>query len=265
MSNLSDDLWTRMYDVAEKTIRLYAQGLLAVEALTQQMLHEWEQRRVGADQPSHALLVRIAQRICSRELCSAWRSSDLEVRNCAFSNLRRFLERSLQHTRYAALLQRYANALEDVLHQTLEILHLELVRNASAGPDDPAAFLKWTQTILIRQAHVFLQKCQRDALLSLDEQSELFAEQFVDKSNTDPLEYVLLREVQHTLGNAIVSMRNLRYRQVLIYTYIIGIDERELARRLQVQVQDIYLWRHRALKALRSKPEVMKALRSLLE
>jgi DNA-directed RNA polymerase specialized sigma24 family protein len=60
-------------------------------------------------------------------------------------------------------------------------------------------------------------------------------------------------------------MRNLRYRQVLIYTYIVGVDESEQARRLQVRVQDIYLWRHRALKALRSKPELIQGLRSLLD
>jgi RNA polymerase sigma factor (sigma-70 family) len=224
---------------------------------------EWERLRVEEEQPSHAVLTRVAQRICSRELCSAWRSPDVDLRNCAFANLRRYLERSLLHTRYAESLQRRAHTLEDVLHQTLEILHIVSMQEA-AGPDDPASFLKWTQTILIRQARALLIKYQHEENLSLDEIPELFAEQFVDTTN-DPLRQVLLKELQQVLGDVILTMRNQRYRQVLLYTYIAGVDERELARRLQVPVQDIYLWRHRALKALRNKPEVMRTLRLLLE
>jgi RNA polymerase sigma factor (sigma-70 family) len=170
----------------------------------------------------------------------------------------------LLHTRYAETLQRRAHMLEDVLHQTLEILHLISIQEVG-GPDDPASFLKWAQTILIRQARAMLMKNQREENLSLDEISELFDEQqFVDTAN-DPLKQVLLKELQQILGDVILGMRNHRYRQVLLYTYIAGVDEQELARRLQVPVQDIYLWRHRALKALRNKPEVMSTLRLLLE
>jgi len=265
MSKHSDSLWERSRDIAEKAIHMYVQNILTVEALTSMVICDWERVRRGEDQPSHAVLMRIAQRICSRELCSAYRSLDSERRNQAFDNLRRHLERSLLHTRYSTTLQLRSNAIEDVVHLTLEALHLALIQARRNGPDDPASFLKWTQTVLIRQAHAFLLKQQRNECLSLDALSELFVEQYVDIANGDPLQQVLLRELQQTLGDAILSMRNRRYRQVLIYTYIVGVDERELAQQLEVQVQDVYIWRHRALKSLRSKPEVMNTLRSLLE
>jgi DNA-directed RNA polymerase specialized sigma24 family protein len=265
MDEMRDDLRSGVRDLAERAIDLYARGILTAEVLAERIMDEWERVRVAGDQPSHALLRRIAQRICSRELCAAWSSSDADARNRAFSNLRYYLASSLQHSRYATPLRRYANAAEDVLHQTLETLHREFMRKEGVALRDPAAFLKWAQTILLHQARAFLQKCERDAALSLDAHLELFSEQFVDTRNDDPLKYILQQEVQQTLGAAILSMRNLRYRQVLIYTYIVGVDESEQARRLQVRVQDIYLWRHRALKALRSKPELIQGLRSLLD
>ena len=201
--------------------------------------------------PSYAMLMRLAQRICSSELCKAWHSTDMEVRNWAFQNLRCHLERTLQRSSYGAMLHRDANAQEDVLHQTLETLHLMLVHNPHAGPDDSATFLKWTQTILMRQAWAFLQKSRREACLSLDALPEPVVEQFVDDDT--PVEYVLSRELRQTLCDAIVSMRNIHYQQVLIYTYLLDVNERELAQLLHVQVQVIYVWHHRALKALRDK------------
>lgn len=265
MSQPSDDLWARVYDVAEGAIQRYAQGILTAGSLTESVIRELQERRIEEWQLSHTLLVRLAQRICSSELYNAWHSSNSDVRNRAFDNLRRYLEHSLRHTCYAMSLQEYAHAVEDVLHQTLEMLHRMLTNDAYAGPDDPAAFLKWTQVILIRNAHIFLEKCRKEACLSLDAQPEPFAEQFVDKRNSDPLEYVLSRELQQKIGEAILAMRNPRYRQVLIYTYLVGLDECELARHLHVGVQDIYLWRHRALKTLRNNQEVMSVLRSLRE
>jgi RNA polymerase sigma factor (sigma-70 family) len=187
------------------------------------------------------------------------------MHNCVFGNLRRYLEHSLSQTSYAYAIQRYGHATEDIVHQTLETLYTMIARCKHAGPDDPASFLQWSQTILIRQAQAFLIKCQRNENVSLETLPEPLTERFVDTNNSDPLEYVLLRELQQTLGSAILSLRNPRYRQVLIYTYVAGVDDGELARRLQVQVQHVYLWRHRALKALRNKPEVMQTLRALLE
>ena len=67
------------------------------------------------------------------------------------------------------------------------------------------------------------------------------------------------------LGNAILSMRNPNYRLVLAYTYLAGVDEDELAQRLHIAVQDVYMWRYRALRTLRRNQEIMRILRSLLE
>jgi RNA polymerase sigma factor (sigma-70 family) len=265
MVTLSSCLSLKVRDVAKQTVQLYAQGILTVELLAERMIDEWEACRAGEDNPSQAVLTRIAQRICSRELCAAWRSPNTEICNCAFNNLRRHLENSLQRTGYAGSLQQYTNATEDVLHQTLETLYLMQASEACAGPDDPASFLKWTQTILVRNACVFLEQHRRHPCLSLDASAELLSEQLVDTSSSDPLEHVLLQETQQVLGEVISSMRNVRYRQVLISTYLVGLDESELARHLGVRVQEVYMWRHRALKALRDKPEVMRVLRSLLE
>src|SRR5689334_15538151 len=164
MSEQRDDFQARCYALAERAIYLYAQELLSAEVLAERMVVEWE--RLGAQdaqgiQPSHAMLTRLALRICSRELCDAWRSSNSDLRNRAFANLRRYLERSLLHTRYAGVLQHRIHAFEDVLHQTLEQLHLCSLRE-EAGPDDPASFLKWTQVILLRQARAFLLKRQQE-------------------------------------------------------------------------------------------------------
>ncbi len=263
MSEQDDDLQSRVRAVAEKAIQAYVQGILLPAGLAEQIFREWELVCRGDMQPPHDVLVRIAQRICSRELYSAWRTGDVSVRNYAFYNIRRYLEHSLLNTRYAALLRTVAHAEEDVVHQTLEILLTVEMK----GPDDPAAFLKWIQTILIRQAHAYVQRQQRGGEVSLDTQMELLQERLVNQSDGagDPLEHVLLQELHEALGKAILSMRNPNYRLVLVYTYLAGVDEDELARRLHVAVQDIYLWRHRALKALRRNHEIMRILRSLME
>jgi DNA-directed RNA polymerase specialized sigma24 family protein len=265
MSQPENDLHAHIRIAAQQSIARYARNLLDVEILTQQMMHEWQARRVHEEQPTPSMLMRIGQRICSRTLLAAWKSSDEEMRNYAYENLRRYLGSMLQHTRYAGVLQYYTGAAEDILHQTLETLQAELTSNPAAGPVDAGTFLKWTQTILFRQAYHFVEQLRRDSTVSLDAQGELFAELFVDKNNQDPLEQILVKELQQELGNAILSMRNQRYRLVLTYTFLTGLSDYELAERLHVPVQDIYLWRYRALKALRNMPEVMELLRSLLE
>jgi RNA polymerase sigma factor (sigma-70 family) len=266
MRELSNDLGTQCRAVAEKAIQSYARNILMTVPLADQIYREWEDIRHGEDQPSHALLTRIAQRICSRELYAAWCSQNPEMRNCAFDNLRRYLSYSLLHTSYALQLRDYADGCEDVLQQTMVTLYLEATRQGHPGPDDPASFLKWAQTILIRQAHVSLTKYRRENIMSLDAQEELLLEQYAATgSDGDPGAHVLRQELQRALAEAILSMRNHRYRLVLIYTYLADMNEREIAVRLGVQLQDIYLWRHRALKALRSKSEVIQVLRSLVE
>lgn len=259
MIESSSDLGSDIQSVARNAVQSYAQGILSTAWLEEQILREWQGRRVGEDVPPRSLLTRIAQRICSRSLYEAWRSPDKEMRELAFENLRRYLEFSLVHSRYATQLSQLAHAIDDVLHQALTDLHQMLLRGTSCGPDDPAAFLKWTQTIVLRHAYAFLQKYQREQHVSLDDQPEGFTEQFIDSNNADPQEQVVQKELQQTLKNAILSLKNPRYRDVILCTYLAGFDESELASRLGVQVQDIYMWRHRALKALRSKLEAEQA------
>ena len=265
MIERSGDLWSQIRQVAVQSIRSYARGILTEEVLAQEMLQEWKQRHTADEQPARGLLIRIAQRICSRALYMAWRSPGPDLRNRAFDNLRCYLERSLRCSGYAATLQEHENAIEDVLHQTLEELHLALTRNPSAGPDDPATFLKWAQTAVIRHAHVFVQKCKSNRFDSLDAQQEMFAEQIIDERADDPQECVISQELQQVLKDAILSLRNPRYRQVLLCTYLGGMDESDLASCLNVQVQEVYMWRHRALKALRKNPDVMRILQSWRE
>jgi RNA polymerase sigma factor (sigma-70 family) len=260
MIERSDDLWSNMRAVAEQSIRNCAQGILTVEELIDRIMQEWQGVKKGADghdSPSRALLARIAQRICSRELCIAWRSSQPEIRERAFENLRRYLARSLRSSRYAGTLQHHESAMEDVLHQTLLEFWQSLKRNPHAGPDDPANFLKWALTALIRHAHVYVEKMRSDPCLSLEEKVETYAEQFVDGYNRDPQNYLEDRELQQALKNAILSLRNPRYQQVLMYTFLAGVDESDVAHHLGVEVQEVYMWRYRALKALRKSPELI--------
>jgi RNA polymerase sigma factor (sigma-70 family) len=264
MIDSSESLYIEIRSVAEQMISRYARGIISVEELVKQIAKEWETRRIGTDRLPHAVLVRMAQRICSCALYTAWRSSDMHLRNCAFDNLRNYLEFSLLHCGYAPTLQSSENATEDVLHLTLEEL-CRILQHNGTGPDDPAAFLKWTRTILIRRAHVYLQKYKSEPCFSLDAHKEIYAEQFVDTREKDPHNYAEHKELHHTLKGAILSLRNSRYRQVLLCTFLGGMDESELAANLHVQVQDVYMWRHRALKALRENAELMQQLRSLRE
>jgi len=121
--------------------------------------------------------------------------------------------------------------------------------------------LKWAITILYRQAYAFVTKTEREQATSLDAWYEAYTDQLENPRNYDPEAHFDSQELQRALENAILSLSNKRYRQVLFGTYLAGMDERELATLLGVQVQEVYLWRHRALKALRSNRKVAEALR----
>lgn len=265
MTERDSDLWPQINAVANQAIRSCAIGILATDALAQQVLREWEAQYKGNETPSQGLLRRIALRICSRALCEAWRSPQHEVRNAAYANLRRYLEQSLSSTGYAHKLQQDTYAVEDVLHQALEELYRSITRNPQAGPGDPASFLKWAQTILIRQAHVYVQKRCRDACLSIENQQELYNEIPGDEQHHDPQQHIERQELHQTLKDAILSLRNRNYQQVLLCTYFADMDESEMASFLHVPMQEIYMWRYRALRALRKKPEIMQFLQGWRE
>lgn len=262
MTGPCGDLEQCIRGAAEAAIRRCAQGLLSVETLSARVREEWEGREeLPQDQPCQKLLGRMALRHCSQALFQACCSPDADTRNCGFENLRRYLTRSLQHSPYAEKLAQLEDAAEDVLQAALAILQQDCAGHPPRGPGDPAAFLKWALTILHRQAYAFIKKAEQEPAISLEADYEAYGEELKNPGSDDPEARVELQELQQTLGNAILSLRNKRYRQVLFGTYLAGLDERELATLLGVQLQDVYLWRCRALKALRSNQQVLDALR----
>ncbi|MGH2493994.1 MAG: RNA polymerase sigma factor [Ktedonobacteraceae bacterium] len=264
MTEPCGDLAHCIRNAAGLAIRRCAQGLLTVETLSARIREEWEALALQENQTTQQLLNRMALRYCSRTLYQACCSSYEETHNCAFENLRRYLAKSLQNSPYASSLMQHEDAAEDVLQMALAIVQKACASHPPTGPDDPAAFLKWSLTILNRQTYAFVTKAEQESVSSLDAQYEVYIEELEDRCNNDPEARFDLQELQQTLSNAILSLSNKRYRQVLFGTFLAGMDERELATLLGVQVQEVYLWRHRALKALRSNRKVVEALRPWL-
>lgn len=250
-----------IYDVAEEIASLYS-GVISPQLLAEQLAREWEAQQGGAGELVSTFLRRMALGLCSRATCEAWRSGEPERRERAFEVMRGYLHRMLLRTRYADVFQYNPHALDDVLNQTLETLYLVLRDNADAGPANPTAFLDWIHTILKRKVCAYVKKQQQDLSLSLEQQFEEFDEQWVDQRH-DPIDHVLHEELQQALKTAISSLRNPRYKQVLWYSFLAGMDEGELASHLHVPPGKIALWKHRALKSLRGNEEVMQTLRSL--
>jgi len=265
MIEQDDDLWSQIHFVANQVIQWYAREILTVEILSAQILQEWRGMCKGEKQPSQSLLTRIAVRICSRALCAAWRSAQAEERNCASGNLRRYLERCLRNSSYADWLYADAHAIEDIVQQVFEELLLAVQRNPLAGPADPASFLKYAQSAVLRHAYAFVEKRQQITMLSLEDREEQASEIPTEKQGDDPHWFAECNELQRTLKDAILSLPNQRYRQVLLYTFLAGMGVDELACRLEVSAQEIYMWRRRALLALRNKPEIMQVLQSWRE
>lgn len=269
MVEKGDDLCWMCRDIAEHMAQRYVQGIVPAPFLAERMHQEWQRLKAGEvghqgeDMPPWRSLERIAQAICSQELYAAWRSANGDVRNCAFENLSRYLPGVLRNSRYADLIQNDVQGSEEIVQQTLIELQKAL-QHADGGPRKPAAFIKWTQTILFRQAYAYTHAIRSDQAISLDEQKETSGEQFIDARHPDPQETVLQGELHAELKNAILSLKNRNYQYVLLCTFLEGIEERELASLLKVQVQDIYLWRCRALKTLGSKREVREALQPWL-
>lgn len=262
-----EDLQHGARNAAELAIARCARELLSVAVVTAHVIEEWRTQAAQAqDQqmPTQELLNRIALRYCSRRLYLACCSLDPDTRNCAFENLERYLKHSLACSRYAQSLAEHANASEDVVQQTLAELHRLISLHPAKGPDDPAAFLKWAQTILIHNAHNLLESRKREMSISLDAQTEAFLDAHVEGEYIDHSVIIEAKELQEIIKHAMLSLRNPRYRLVLAGTFLAELDEAELASIMGVQIQDIYLWRHRALKALRSNREVVEALRQWL-
>lgn len=252
---------------AELAIQRCARTLLTVDLVAAHIIEEWKTQAQGgepgeqAEQPSQELLNRMALRYCSRNLYFSCCSSDPVERNAAFDSFYHYLKQTLESSKFARPLADYANALDDVLQQTLTELYCSFSKQPPGGPGDPAAFLKWAQVIVLHNASAFLRQAQKENSISLEAQSEEFVEQNAISERQDSIEeHILHEELQQTLKHVILSLKNLRYRDVLLSLFLVGMEEGELAASLGVRVKDIYLWRHRALQALRSNREVVEAL-----
>ena len=262
MSDLRSNLQAHCHDVAQKAVQTYVQGILTVDTLSIRIRKEWEQICEEDEHPSFPVLKRIAQRICSHELYEACRSTDSEICNIAFGNLCVYLERILRNLRCAGSLQTYTGAMDDVLQQTMETLQRKLCGVECTELRDPASFLKWTQIILIRQASASLQSYKRDREFSLDALPAAVTEEWIDTTVQDPAERLVALELRQTLVKIISAMRNPRHGQVLLYA-LAGLNEQEIADRLDASIENVYKWRHRALKSIRQNKMVCETLRQL--
>lgn len=248
-------------EAAGYAILLCAQNLLTVDTVAAHIMDEWLAQAQGQEEPTLELLRRMSLRFCSRHLYQSCRSPDAQTRNWAFENLRSYLQRSLNRSpTYAQLLTAHAITAEDVLQLTLTELLRRFMQRPPGGPDDPAAFLKWAQTILLHNAYRLIEQAKREEVISLEAQTEAYMEQTSAGRRPDYTEEFFTKELQQILKNAILSLKNPRYRHVLI-GFLVGTEEHELASSMGVRVQDIYLWRHRALKALRRNEELVEAHR----
>jgi len=260
-------------NVAIEAVQFYTPGILSVDALVERLRQQWLQHEQQNDQPVPELLRRIAQRCCSQALYNAWQSCNPQMHECASEILIRYLKLTLQRTRYVSALSDVDYAIEEIVQDTLLDMQRGYRGEIVAGPTDPAAFLKWSQTILMRHARVLVQKARRDQgrYASLEEELEAHPEQsgdrphFIDSRIDDPLDEVLIVELQQALKDAILSLRNQHHRDVLLCTYLVGLDEEEMSQLWGVSKQQIYLWRHRALDMLRKTSDLMCRLRSLRE
>jgi RNA polymerase sigma factor (sigma-70 family) len=266
MADLSSDPGSIIDGVANQAFQEYVEGILSREALAERIREEWETVGKGRDIPVNEIpkaLKRIAQRICSQTLYEAWHSAEAERRDCAYRNLRRYLRSLLKRFSSPKFPLKSEDA-EDVLQLTLiELFVMMASHSPSATLKEPCAFLRWLQTLLSRQVHAFVEKNRRESHTSLDEQLDDYLGQ---RLSDDRLQELVERdELQDVLKHAILCLRSPHYRRVLLGLFLEERGESELAALLQVEVDDIYRWKHRALKALRRDPKVVQALLQWLQ
>ncbi len=260
MSECGDEMEKTFQTLAEEMIRRYACGLLDEAWLLERLRQEWRAAPCGA-KPEIRALEWFAQGLCSQVLCEACRSSETSRRDLGFENLKFYLEEVLARA-FKSTWWWTDDLKAETLQQTLvEIFNV--LRRGTEGPSQPAAFLKWARVILFRQLSRCFRQVQRADWLSLDAQDEAVLSTLVDEDDVDPLDTVLHIEFQEELKKVISTLKNEQYREVLLKTFLAGLEESELAANWQVRVRDIYLWRCRALQALRKQPGVVQALRQL--
>lgn len=245
-------------DLAERTIQHYARGLLTVDCLAERLIQAWQAKPLEERSDTRSLEM-LARSLCSQALYEGCLSSEARVRELAFENLKKYLEGVLARTG-GAVWWSTSDLRADALQQTLVEI-LQSLRGNKGGPEQPTAFLKWSRVILWRQLSHYRRREPPVSLLSLEDQSEPVLAELLDEKDADPLDAILRLERREELKKAIASLRNPHYREVLLKTFFAGLEERELATLWQVPVADIYLWRCRALKALRKQPALEKVWR----
>ena len=263
MIEQGEDLMVQITKAAEQTIRNYVQGLLTVEALQGQVVQTWQEKQEKEPEKMpvrYNLLESLALQICSNTLYAAWSSKDRKLRDLAYENMRQYLERSLRSCRYATRLSQFSGAIDEVLNQTLFELYHNFERNPQACPKTSASFIRWTQMAAIHQAHAFVYKRLNNHDASLDagreEGEDTLGEKLIDERHPNPEEGVIAHQLQQALIHAILSLPNPSYRRVLLSLYLEGMEEKELANVLGVSAKEIYVWKFRALQALRKNPEI---------
>ncbi len=245
--------------VASKAVLYYARGIIKAEILVEQMHALLLAQPLPESKRAIAQLWSMARRLCGSELYQACLSHEMVVREQAFDALHTYVAYILTRSGYADTLAQAGLAVEDVVQHIIEIVFTTLGHADKQGLDEPAAFLQWVRVIAVRHAWAMLKKAQQEPCLSLDEQLEQHDERMVEGLNIcmtgdDPLWHVLQREQGETLRDAIKALRNPRHRLVLLALYLADMDAQELANILRVPVQDVYQWKHRAIKQLRAQP-----------
>src|SRR2546422_10264473 len=205
------ELWSRFLGIARQAVCAYVEGMISPEVLVERMMDEWEVIRVEGEELTQDVLKRIARRVCSQELYTAWQSSNPVLRERAFENLNRSLGSLLRHLH---ALPEYQDAPSEILQQTLLELCLLLRRDSFAGPRHPAAFLGWVKGILIHQASAFRRQYYRSEVCdSLDVHVVEVEELHVDSRQPDPLDVVIKVELQQAVKSAILLVRRQDYQQ----------------------------------------------------
>ena len=179
-------------------------------------------------------------------------------------------EKNRAYTEFSAYLYRAAYDLvhaeggsdeqaKDAVQDTLILIYSTIDRI-----HNPLGFLKYGMTIVIRQCrHTLFPVHPTESLEDLvtrvnkdEEESETDspADKVVDRSEqADTLETLALHEV---LTQALKRLDNAQWRTVLVLGFWGGLKDWEIAKLLDISIQNVYIMRHRAVTKLGLDPDL---------